>query len=98
MKAAPQKNIMGIVMNYLAVSAIDTNGDFDAFRYKNCLDYRKDAGKDLYKHRRHRQNGGRINGIPHQHINHLGRIVLLDRMKREGKVTLRKGSVAPRRG
>ncbi len=37
-------------MNYRAASTIDTNGDFDTFRYKNCLK-KGDARKNFCKHR-----------------------------------------------
>ena len=37
MTAGILKNFMGFVVNYPAVSTIDTNKGLDALRYKNCF-------------------------------------------------------------
>lgn len=38
MEAGTLEEFTGVVMDYRAVSTIDTNGEFDTFRYKNCLE------------------------------------------------------------
>jgi hypothetical protein len=50
MTAGISENFTSIVMNDRAVSTIDTNGDSDAFGYRNCLE-KGDARKNLCGHR-----------------------------------------------